>query len=72
MTGEITLHGYAKRIGGVYEKVTGGIRDGIKEFILPEENANNFGRLHYGRLLRIRHGRQQGLHELRWIRLLGA
>jgi len=45
MTGEVTLHGFAKRIGGVYEKVTGGIRDGIKEFILPEENRRDYNEL---------------------------
>ena len=45
MTGEVTLHGFAKRIGGVYEKVTGGIRDGIVEFILPEENRRDYNEL---------------------------
>lgn len=45
MTGEVTLHGFAKKIGGVYEKVTGGLRDGIKEFILPEENRRDYNEL---------------------------
>lgn len=45
LTGEVTLHGHAKKIGGVYEKVTGGLRAGAREFILPEENRRDYEEL---------------------------
>lgn len=45
LTGEVTLHGHAKKIGGVYEKVTGGLRAGATTFILPEENRRDYEEL---------------------------
>lgn len=38
ITGEISIRGHIKAVGGVAEKITGAIRAGFKNIIIPEEN----------------------------------
>lgn len=38
MTGEISIHGNVKPIGGVYPKVKAAKKAGVKTVIIPEEN----------------------------------
>lgn len=42
ITGEITLNGTITAIGGLYEKITGGITAGIETFIIPHDNIRQF------------------------------
>lgn len=45
MTGEITLNGFVKKIGGVKEKVIGAYNGGIKKIFLPKENHNDLEKI---------------------------
>jgi len=42
MTGEIDLRGNITAIGGLESKILGGIRAGVKTFLFPESNNNDF------------------------------
>ncbi len=42
MTGEITLQGDITEIGGLEDKILGGIRAGVTKFIYPERNHREF------------------------------
>lgn len=42
MTGEITLEGNITAIGGLEYKILGGLKAGVKLFIYPEENEEDF------------------------------
>ena len=41
MTGEISIHGHVKPIGGVYPKVKAAKKAGAKTVIIPEENMQS-------------------------------
>lgn len=45
MTGEITLKGYVKKIGGLKEKLIGAYNEGIEKVFIPRENHNQLGEL---------------------------
>lgn len=45
MTGEVTLHGYVLRVGGIREKVLAAHRAGVKAVILPAENEPDLAEL---------------------------
>lgn len=42
ITGEINLQGFVTAIGGIDLKIIGGIKAGVKEFIYPHENDDDF------------------------------
>ena len=44
ITGEMNLQGNVTEIGGLDCKINGGIRAGVKEFIFPEKNTNQFNK----------------------------
>lgn len=44
MTGEIHLQGKITEIGGLEQKILGGIRAGVKTFLYPSANAQEFGK----------------------------
>jgi endopeptidase La len=46
LTGEIDLHGYVSKIGGVRYKVQGGFKAGIKKIFLPIENKEDYEKLY--------------------------
>lgn len=45
ITGEICLHGRITAIGGLELKILGGIRSGVKTFIYPRENVNDYTKI---------------------------
>ena len=45
LTGEIDLHGYVSKIGGVRYKVQGGFKAGVKKIFLPKENKEDCEKL---------------------------
>ena len=45
MTGEINLQGRVTEIGGLEQKILGGIKAGVKTFLYPSENARDFDKL---------------------------
>ena len=45
ITGEICLGGRVTAIGGLEEKVLGGIKAGVKHFIFPEENKKDYDKI---------------------------
>lgn len=44
ITGEIDLHGNVTAIGGLDLKIIGGIEAGVKEFLFPEANIDDFNK----------------------------
>ena len=45
ITGEICLSGRVTAIGGLQEKVLGGIKAGVKHFIFPKENEREYNKI---------------------------
>lgn len=45
LTGEIDLHGFVKKIGGVRYKVQGGFKAGVKKIFLPKDNKDDYDKL---------------------------
>ena len=48
VTGEISLQGKVRPVGGVFEKAYGAKQAGIKTLIIPKENAKDIPRGHLG------------------------
>ena len=46
LTGEIDLHGFVKKIGGVRYKVQGGFKAGVKKIFLPKDNKDDYEKLY--------------------------
>ena len=42
ITGEINLQGKITAIGGLDNKIMGGLQSGIKKFLFPKENSKDF------------------------------
>jgi ATP-dependent Lon protease len=41
VTGEISIRGKVKPVGGIFEKIYGATRKGIKHVIVPYDNRND-------------------------------
>ena len=41
MTGEISLKGKVKPVGGIFEKIYGAVRKGIRVVIIPRDNEDD-------------------------------
>lgn len=48
VTGEISLQGNVRPVGGVYEKAYGAKQAGIKTLVIPKENSKDIPRWHLG------------------------
>ena len=48
MTGEISLQGRVRPVGGVFEKAYGAKQAGIKTLIIPKENSKDIPKEHLG------------------------
>lgn len=48
VTGEISLSGEIKPVGGVYEKAFGAHQAGMKGILIPAENKADIGETHFG------------------------
>jgi len=46
ITGEITLQGNVTEIGGLQDKILGGIKSGIRTFLYPTSNETDFQKFH--------------------------
>jgi ATP-dependent Lon protease len=44
LTGEINIRGQVTAIGGLELKIVGGIRGGVRSFIYPEANQDDFSK----------------------------
>jgi endopeptidase La len=45
LTGEIDLHGFVKKVGGIRYKIQGGFKAGVKKIFLPKENKEDLEKL---------------------------
>ena len=48
VTGEISLQGKVRPVGGVFEKAYGAKQAGIKSLVIPKENSKDIPRWHLG------------------------
>ncbi len=64
VTGEISLQGKVRPVGGVFEKAYGAKQAGIKTLVIPKENAKDIPRWHLG--LNI-HPVKDAEEAFRWI-----
>ena len=48
VTGEISLQGKVRPVGGVFEKAYGAKQAGIKTLVIPKENAKDIAKGHLG------------------------
>ena len=48
LTGEISIQGQVKPVGGVFEKAYGACQAGMKGIIIPKENSHDIPERHLG------------------------